>query len=306
MIASITLRQLGFLVAVADELNFSRAAEACYVTQPTLSAGIKELESRLGVILIERTKRSVLLTPLGEEVALRARALLLDAGEIEKLARSGANPEQGDLRLGAIPTIGPFLIPKALPVIRSTFPQLRLYLREAMTEQLLEGLHAGRLDLVLFAQPFDATGLETLHLFDDGYHLATRAGTHDQRPANGSELQGTRLMLLEKGHCLQRHALEAYPDLDIEQDESFAASSLATLISMVSEGLGVTLLPDLSIDAGALTGQEVAISPLPDACPRRVMLAWRPSTTRRKLFEQIGEILRMTRTTIRSEPARKA
>ena len=142
MIASITLRQLGFLVAVADELNFSRAAEACYVTQPTLSAGIKELESRLGVILIERTKRSVLLTPLGEEIALRARALLLDAGEIEKLARSGANPEQGDLRLGAIPTIGPFLIPKALPVIRSTFPQLRLYLREAMTEQLLEGLHS--------------------------------------------------------------------------------------------------------------------------------------------------------------------
>ena len=306
MIASITLRQLGFLVAVADELNFSRAAEACYVTQPTLSAGIKELESRLGVILIERTKRSVLLTPLGEEIALRARALLLDAGEIEKLARSGANPEQGDLRLGAIPTIGPFLIPKALPVIRSTFPQLRLYLREAMTEQLLEGLHAGRLDLVLFAQPFDASGLETLHLFDDGYHLATRAGTLDQRPANGSELAGTRLMLLEKGHCLQRHALEAYPDLDIEQDESFAASSLATLISMVSEGLGITLLPDLSIDAGLLTGQEVAISPLPDACPRRVMLAWRPSTTRRKLFQQIGEILRMTRTTIRSEPARKA
>lgn len=298
MIMSITLRQLGFLVAVADELNFSRAAEACYVTQPTLSAGIKELESRLGVILIERTKRSVLLTPLGQEIALRARALLLDAGEIEKLARSGANPEQGDLRLGAIPTIGPFLIPKALPIVRRSFPRLRLYLREAMTEQLLEGLHAGRLDLVLFAQPFDATGLETMHLFDDGYHLATRAGKLDQRPANGSQLQGTRLMLLEKGHCLQRHALEAYPDLDIEQDESFAASSLTTLISMVSEGLGITLLPDLSIDAGVLTGQDVAISPLPDACPRRVMLAWRPSTTRGKLFEQIGAILKTTRGSI--------
>lgn len=298
MIMSITLRQLGFLVAVADELNFSRAAAACYVTQPTLSAGIKELESRLGVNLIERTKRSVLLTPLGQEIALRARALLLDAGEIEKLARSGANPEQGDLRLGAIPTIGPFLIPKALPVIRRSFPRLRLYLREAMTEQLLEGLHAGRLDLVLFAQPFDATGLETMHLFDDGYHLATRAGKLDQRPANGSQLQGTRLMLLEKGHCLQRHALEAYPDLDIEQDESFAASSLTTLISMVSEGLGITLLPDLSIDAGVLTGHDVAISPLPDACPRRVMLAWRPSTTRGKLFEQIGAILKTTRGSI--------
>jgi len=299
MTLAITLRQLGFLVAVADELNFSRAAEACHVTQPTMSAGIKELEARLGVVLIERTKRSVLLTPLGHEIVLRARALLLDAGEIEKLARSGANPEEGDLRLGAIPTIGPFLIPKALPVIRKAFPNLRLYLREAMTEQLLEKLHAGRLDLVLFAQPFDASGLETLHLFDDGYHLAAQAGALDQRPVRGTELQGVRLMLLEKGHCLQRHALEAFPDLDIEQDDTFAASSLATLISMVSEGLGITLLPDLSIDAGMLAGQDVAITPLPDACPRHVTLAWRPSTTRRRLFVEIGEILQATREAIR-------
>jgi LysR family hydrogen peroxide-inducible transcriptional activator len=306
MIPTVTLRQLGFLVALADELNFSRAAEVCYVTQPSLSAGIKELENRLGVVLFERTKRSVLLTPFGEQIAARARSLLLDAGEIEKLALTGANPEEGNLRLGAIPTIGPFLIPKALPVIRQAYPKLRLYLREEMTERLLEGLHAGRLDLVLFAQPFDASGLETLHLFDDGYHLATRAGTRDKPPVTGFELQGTRLMLLEKGHCLQRHALEAYPDLDIEQDETFAASSLATLISMVSEGLGVTLLPDLSIDAGVLAGQEVAISPLPDACPRRVMLAWRPSTMRRKLFQQMGEILKSTRKSIRSEPAGKA
>ncbi|MBU4531423.1 MAG: LysR family transcriptional regulator [Hoeflea sp.] len=299
MTLAITLRQLGFLVAVADELNFSRAAEACYVTQPTMSAGIKELEARLGVVLIERTKRSVLLTPLGHEIVLRARALLLDAGEIEKLARSGANPEEGDLRLGAIPTIGPFLIPKALPVIRRAFPKLRLYLREAMTEHLLEKLHAGRLDLVLFAQPFDASGLETLHLFDDGYHLAAQVGTLDQRPVKGTELQGVRLMLLEKGHCLQRHALKAFPDLDIEQDDTFAASSLATLISMVSEGLGITLLPDLSIDAGMLAGQDVAITPLPDACPRHVTLAWRPSTTRRKLFVEIGEILQATREALR-------
>ena len=304
MIPAITLRQLGFLVAVADELNFSRAAEACYVTQPTLSAGIKELETRLGVVLIERTKRSVLLTPLGQELAQRARALLLDAGEIEKLAASGANPEHGDLRLGAIPTIGPFLIPKALPLIRRTFPQLRLYLREAMTEQLLAGLHAGRLDLVLFAQPFEAEGLETLHLFDDGYHLAAQAGALGNGAVDGPQLQGVRLMLLEKGHCLQRHALQAFPDLDIEQDESFAASSLATLISMVSEGLGITLLPDLSIDAGVLAGQEVAITPLADACPRRVMLAWRPSTSRQQVFEHIGKILQTTREAIRSEPVK--
>lgn len=295
MIPAVTLRQLGFLFALANSRNFSRAAEACLVTQPTLSAGLKELEERLGVVLAERTKRSVILTPLGLDIAGKARAVLLAAREIEDLARANAAPEAGELRLGAIPTIGPFLIPHALPEIRRAFPDLRLLLREEMTEPLLDGLGSGRLDLILFALPFEASGIETMELFEDGYHLAAPPGAFGPEPVRGEQLEGARLMLLEKGHCLQRHALSAFPDRDIEQDESFSATSLPTLISMVSEGLGITLLPDLSIAAGVLGGQEVEVVPLPDACPRHVVLAWRTSSARAGLFRKLGEIFKTTR-----------
>lgn len=301
----ITLRQLRFLTALADELNFSRAAEVCFVTQPTLSAGLKELEQILGVQLAERSKRHVMLTPIGQQIAERARALLLSAHEIEELAAAHKAPDEGDLRLGAIPTLGPFLIPRALPAIRAAFPKLRLYLREEMTESLLDGLASGRLDVVLIAQPFDIGTLEAEPLFDDGYHLASPPGWGSPAtgptsgPVSGAELEGARLMLLEHGHCLQRHALRAFPDRDIQQDDSFSATSLPTLISMVSEGLGITLLPDLAIDAGVLTGQRVDIASLPDACPRHVILAWRPTSARRPMFQALAEIFRTTRAGLR-------
>ncbi len=299
MLPGITLRQLGFLAALANELNFSRAADSCFVTQPTLSTGLKELEERLGVVLAERTKRSVILTPIGVEIAERARKVLLAAREIEELAEIQAAPEGGDLRLGAIPTIGPYLIPRALPAVRQAFPDLRLLLREEMTETLLEGLHAGRLDLILFAQPFEISGVDTMHLFDDGYHLAAPPGSLAPTPVSGSQLDGAHLMLLERGHCLQRHALSAFPDRQIEQDDSFSATSLPTLISMVSEGVGITLLPDLAIDAGVTGGQQIDIAPLLDACPRHVVLAWRTTSARSKLFTKLGEILQTTRMSLK-------
>ncbi|AHD11984.1 hydrogen peroxide-inducible genes activator [Phaeobacter gallaeciensis] len=297
---SLTLRQLRFLVAVADELNFSRAAERCYVSQPTLSVGLRELEDRLGVTLAERTKRSVILTPVGAQIAERARKLLQDSREIEELAAAQASPEGGTLRMGAIPTIGPFLIPRAMPALKSSFPDLQLYLREEMTGQLLEGVQSGRLDLVIYAEPYAPAGLDTLHLFDDGYHLAAPPTdpTPPQVPGaaiRGADLDGRQLMLLEQGHCLHRHALSAFPERDIQQDESFAATSLSTLISMVSEGLGITLLPDLAIDAGVAAGQDVVMTPLADACPRRVTLAWRPTSVRADLFRKIGAVLRTAR-----------
>ncbi|MEB8386809.1 LysR substrate-binding domain-containing protein [Rhodobacteraceae bacterium KMM 6894] len=286
----ITLRQMRFLTAVAETLNFSRAAEMCFVTQPTLSAGIKDLEERLGVQLIERTRQSVMLTPLGQEITDRARRLLLDTGEIETLARAHRNPFEGDLKLGSIPTIGPFLLPRALPAIRNAFPAMRVYLREEMTESLLEGLHAGRLDLVLIALPFDTGALELMPLFEDGYQLASPAGW----PApNGAEAltESGQLMLLEKGHCLQRHALAAYPGRIFTAQDSFAATSLTTLIAMVSEGLGVTLLPNLAVEAGVVGAAAVQLTPLPDACPRTVALAWRPGSARTELFESLGMLL---------------
>ncbi len=286
----ITLRQMRYLTAVAETLNFSRAAEICFVTQPTLSAGIKELEDRLGVQLIERTRQSVLLTPVGKDITVRAKQLLLDAAEIETVAKAHCNPFKGDLKLGSIPTIGPYLLPHALPAIRNVFPDLRVYLREEMTESLIEGLNAGHLDLILIALPFDTGTLQTMPLFEDGYQLATPADW--PFPSNVDLLtEGGQLMLLEKGHCLQRHALEAYPKSILSVQDSFSATSLTTLIAMVSEGLGVTLLPNLAVSAGVVGSSDIRLTPLPDACPRQVVLAWRPGSAREKLFRKLGSLL---------------
>jgi len=293
----VTLRHLRFLVAVADQLNFSRAAEACFVTQPTLSAGIKEMEERLGVQLVERTRRSVMLTPLGEEIAARGRRLLLEAEEIGKLAEAHLRPDEGELRLGAIPTIGPYLIPPALPALRAAFPRLKIYLREEMTESLIAGLTEGRLDVILIALPFEIGSLDHMPLFEDGYQLAVPPGP--MAATGPAALQeGGQVMLLEKGHCLQRHALQAFPDRHLEQDESFSATSLTTLIAMVSEGLGITLLPNLAVDAGVASGGEVALTPLPEACPRQVVLAWRKTSARSEVFRRIGDVLIRTRDTM--------
>ncbi|WP_417255656.1 LysR substrate-binding domain-containing protein [Celeribacter halophilus] len=293
----ITLRQMRFLTTVADTLNFSRAAELCFVTQPTLSAGIKELEDRLGVQLIERTRQSVMMTPLGLDLTERARRLLLDAAEIEAVAKAHKSPLEGDLKLGSIPTIGPYLLPRALPAIREAFPDLRVYLREEMTETLIEGLNAGRLDLVLIALPFDIGALEVMPLFDDGYQLATPLGGPPPRGAD-TLTSSPELMLLEKGHCLQRHALAAYPGRIVAAEDSFAATSLSTLIAMVAEGLGITLLPNLAVAAGVTRSAHVQLTPLPDACPRQVVLAWRPGTARAKLFQSIGKLLQQTQKTL--------
>jgi LysR family hydrogen peroxide-inducible transcriptional activator len=286
----ITLRQLLFLTKVAETGSFSRAAELCHVTQPTLSGGIKELEDRLGAQLIERSTRHVMLTPLGEDVLHHARQMLHQAAEIEAMAKARRNPFEGDLRLGTIPTIGPYLLPRAMPRIRSAFPGLRVYLREELTEALIDGLEAGRLDLLLIALPFDTGTLHTLHLFEDGYFLAAPSGW--PTPARPDPLaQVDQLMLLEKGHCLQRHALAAYPGKLLLAQDSFAATSLPTLVAMVSEGLGVTLLPDLAVRAGIAANASIRLTPLPDACPRRIVLAWRSGSARSALFERLGAII---------------
>jgi LysR family hydrogen peroxide-inducible transcriptional activator len=286
----ITLRQLRFLTAVTETLNFSRAAEICFVTQPTLSTGVKDLEDRLGVQLIERTRHSVMLTPLGEDITARAQRLLLDAAEIETLARAHQNPFEGDLKLGSIPTIGPYLLPHKLPAIRAAHPDLRVYMREEMTESLIEGLNAGRLDLILIALPFETGALEIMPLFKDGYQLATPADWPAPREIDLLTQSG-QLMLLEKGHCLQRHALEAYPEHSLSVQDSFSATSLTTLIAMVSEGLGVTLLPNLAVSAGVVGSSDIRLTPLPDACPRQVVLAWRPGSARDELFRKLGSLL---------------
>lgn len=289
-----SLRQLRFLVAVADTLNFSRAAELCHVTQPTLSAGLKELEDHLGVAVAERSKRRVMLTPVGEELVRRARIVLTDVADMEAVARAQAGIGQGELRLGVIPTVGPFLIPRAMPMLRESWPELRLFLREELTEQLLEGLAEGRLDLIIIALPHDVGSIETEFLFEDGYQLATPIGHSlaGKPEVTGALLAGASLLLLEKGHCLQRHALEAYADIPSPPGDAFAATSLPTLLSMVEEGLGVTLLPQLAVDAGIARGHSINLTPLPKACPRRVVLGWRPTSPHAARFHQIAGLLR--------------
>ncbi len=287
-----TLRQLRFLVALADHRHFGRAAEACHVTQSTLSTGLKELEAGLGVALAERTKRSVTITPVGREIAARARALLTGAQDIVDIAVCHAGPLRGDLRLGAIPTIGPFLIPRAMPRLRDTYPDLRLYLREELTESLVDGLRAGRLDVILIALPHDTGELAVASLFDDGYVVAVPrddplAGV-DQ--ATGADLADRPLLLLEQGHCLQRHALEAFATVRLRKDDSFAATSLTTLLAMVEGGLGLTLLPELAVTAGICDGLDIVAVPLVGALPRRIALAWRPSSPRVRDYQALGAV----------------
>jgi len=298
------LRQLRFLVALADELHFGRAAEACHVTQSTLSSGLKELETTLGVALAERTKRSVTMTPVGLEIVERARVLLADAQDIVDLAARRAGRLRGELRLGVIPTIGPFLFPRCFGRLRLAFPDLRLYLREELTQSLIDGLRAGRLDLIVIALPYEIGDLATAPLFEDGYCLAT---PRDHPLANlpeagGSELADRRLLLLDHGHCLQRHALSAFPDVGPGQDDSFAATSLSTLLAMVEEGLGLTLLPQLAIDGGAARGHDVALIPLHGACPRHVVMAWRPASPRAEEFEALAAALAAARADMTGTP----
>jgi LysR family hydrogen peroxide-inducible transcriptional activator len=215
-----TLRQMRFLVALADTGNFSRAAELCHVTQSTLSTGLKEMEARLGVQVAERSTHSVLMTPVGLDLAERARDILARVGDFEARAKAEAEAGVTTLRFGAIPTVGPFLLPHALPMIRARHPGLQVYLREELTEALVAGLIEGRLDLILIALPHELPPQIVTHpLFEDGYSLAT---PREHPLANlslveGPDLEGRDLLLLERGHCLQQHALSSMPGVALER-----------------------------------------------------------------------------------------
>ncbi len=291
-----SLRHLRYLVALADTLHFGRAAAACFVTQSTLSAGLKELERQLGVTLVERTKRRVMVTPLGAEVVARARRLLSAAGEISDLVRAAAEPLSGPLNLGVIPTVAPFLLPKVLAKVRRAHPKLKLHLVEDLTARLLERLIAGELDLALIALPYRAPEIETLDLGDDAFLLATPPGHplagHEHVEAR--ELEQAPLLLLEEGHCLRDHALAACRLAGASPArERLQATSLHTLTQMVAGGMGVTLLPQMAVDAGLAKGTGITTSSLDDpSAKRKIGLAWRPSSPRKAEFRKLAEYFR--------------
>lgn len=295
MTALPSTRQLRYLVALADQLHFGKAADACFVTQSTLSASIKDLETLLGATLVERTRRTVMLTPLGDEVVGRARAILRDVDDLVDVASAAGEPLSGRLRLGVIPTIGPYLLPRVLPALRDAHPALRLYLREDQTAGLLERLGGGELDVLLLAFPY-ATGKLATHLFAaDPFWLAFPRG-HAFREFDSIEragLAGETLLLLEDGHCLRDHALSLCASAAAERPDAFQATSLATLVQMVDNGLGVTLLPKMAIDAGVTRGTRVSVRPI--AAPaegREIGLAWRASSSRGDEFRVLANYFR--------------
>jgi len=287
-----SLRHLRHLTALDDHRHFGRAAEACYVTQSTLSASIKELEALLETVLVDRSKRRVVLTPIGVEVAEHARKIIHEVEQLVDVTRAAREPLSGTVRLGTIPTIGPFLLPRVLPGLREAYGSLKLYLIEDLTDRLVEALHRGQLDVVLLALPYDCGAVETLVLFEDPFVVGL-PGQHalaKELRINPQRLWHENLLLLKDGHCLRDHALAACHLADRRMTERFEATSLPTLVQMVDNGLGTTLLPALAVDAGLLIGTNLVTRPLlPDAPARKIGLIWRRGTGRRDEFRLLAK-----------------
>jgi LysR family hydrogen peroxide-inducible transcriptional activator len=294
MTALPTLKQLRHLVLLADHGHFGRAARAGHLTQSSLSASIKELETLLQANLVERTKRRVALTPLGIETVARARRVLRETEELALAAQAGREPLTGTIRLGVIPTIGPYLLPPVLPALRRAWPKLKLYLREDQTERLLEQLRASTLDVLLVALPYDCGPVETEILFDDGFVAALPHDHHlgADPPVAPESLEGETLLLLQDGHCLRDHALSACGLPPLRHPDEFEATSLTTLVQMVDNGLGLTLLPQLALDAGILRGTRLQAQPVAGSPARQVGLVWRYGTVRGEEFRLLGREIR--------------
>jgi len=291
-------QQLRYLVALAETRHFGRAALACAVTQSTLSAGILTLESQLDAAILDRSAgRHVVFTPLGLELVERARVALSALAAVTEAVDAARAPMSGPLRIGVIPTIGPFLLPRLMPALREAFPRLKPWLREDTTARLVDRLVASRLDVVLLALPCDCGGADTVTLARDEFLVALPPGHRlaalESVPPGA--LATERLLLLEEGHCLREQALAVCGLLAGERGEaldSFAATSLHTLVQMVASGLGVTLLPRLAIRAGVTAGTGLVLRPLAGAGAWRTLgLAWRPNTPRAAEYRALGSKL---------------
>jgi LysR family transcriptional regulator, hydrogen peroxide-inducible genes activator len=290
-----TLKQLQYLVALHEHGHFGRAAEACFVSQSTLSAGLRELESLLGVSLVERTRRVVRFTALGDQVVAKAHRLLREAEELSALVQAHGAPLSGELRMSVIPTIAPFLLPRILPRLRAERPQLKLFLREEPSTAAIESLHHGRADCVLLALPFSTGEVEMEHLFDDQLLIAFPKDDPRDPPATIAPalIDENRLLLLEDGHCLKDHALAACERPALRTNSAMIGTSLHTLVQMVDNGLGLTLLPQMAIDAGILNGTQIAVRPLEsNHAVRQIALVWRKNSPRGEEFRLLAQELR--------------
>jgi LysR family transcriptional regulator, hydrogen peroxide-inducible genes activator len=288
---TMTLRDLEYLVAVADMRHFGKAAEACHVSQPTLSMQIRKLEDELGVALFERTNKQVLVTDVGGRIIAQARATLRQASTIVEIAKTARDPFAGELKLGAFPTLAPYLLPIVVPKIASTFPNLKLLLIEEKTDALLRQVAEGRIDTAMLALPIRDEQLETVALFEDRFRLAVPE-SHDlakRKTVTRADLRNERLLLLEEGHCLRYQALELCSTLGSSEYEGFRATSLETLRQMVAAGVGITVVPEVAIRS---EGRGIRYVPFEGNPPSRTIgMVWRKTSPRLESLQAIAGLI---------------
>jgi LysR family hydrogen peroxide-inducible transcriptional activator len=289
------LRALQYFVKLADLRHFSKAADACFVSQPTLSTQIKKLEEELGVQLVERAPKMIMLTPVGEEIAERARLVLNDIEQIRVVARRSSNPADGVLRLGLFPTLAPYFLPHVVPAVRERFPNLRLQLAEEKTEDILRMLRQGRLDAGVLALPVGDEGMEMEILFEEPFVLALPAGHAlvGRDDVSMSDLRGAELLLLEEGHCLREHALEVCALADAHERVDFHATSMETLRQMVAADVGITLMPLLAVKPPIAATRNLVVKRFAEPAPRRtIAMVWRGSSALSDFLREFAQSLK--------------
>jgi LysR family hydrogen peroxide-inducible transcriptional activator len=288
-----TTKQLRYFVALEQYEHFGKAAESCFVSQPAFSVAIKELENMLNIQLVDRTNKNVTVTSLGRDVARQARVVLRELEDLVEMAKGNQLPLTGPLKLGVIPTIAPFLLPRLLPALRAQFPDLRLYLKEDLTERIYERLMDGELDLILIALPYELRNTTDMVLFEDRFFLAHQQNSALIRPGDYdlNELPSDSILLLEDGHCLRDHALSACNIKNVDKVSNITATSLLTLVQMVDADLGITYLPEMAVNSSLLKNTRIKTTPMEPGSSRQIGLVWRKASTRQDEFTMLGNFI---------------
>lgn len=290
------IRALQYFVKLAELKHFSKAADACFVSQPTLSTQIRKLEDELGVSLVERAPRKIMLTPIGEDIAHRARHILRDIEHVKDAARRSKDPQTGTIKLGIFPTLAPYLLPHVIPVIRRQYPELRMQLAEEKTEVILNMLDQGQLDAGLLALPVEEHGMEVEVLFEEPFVTAMPSShpLHDKKSISLQDLEGEELLLLEEGHCLRQQALEVCALAGAHERVDFHATSMETLRQMVAANAGVTLMPVLSVKPPIPSTDNITLRPFKAPAPSRtIALVWRSSSPLGEFLRKLADSLKV-------------
>ncbi|OFE13693.1 LysR family transcriptional regulator [Pseudohongiella acticola] len=289
-----TTKQLRYFVALEHHEHFGKAAESCFVSQPAFSVAIKELENMLNIQLVDRTNKNVTVTSLGRDIARQARVVLRDLEDMVDIARGNQAPLTGQLKLGVIPTIAPFLLPRLLPALRKSYPELKLYLKEDLTDRVYDRLMDGELDLILVALPYELRNVTDMPLFDDHFFLAHHQHSNfvDPEHYNTNTLPTDSILLLEDGHCLRDHALSACNIRNADKVSSITATSLLTLVQMVDADLGITYLPEMAVKSPLLKNTKIKTIAMDGSSYRQIGLVWRKASTRSDEFAMLGNFIK--------------